>query len=145
MKDLLINAESMWCTQHMQNNNAEKLLSLGINDKDHSRIMADIYGSQNEILLQNGLADVENADDFKARLDSLQLLWDSIVPGFHHWFKQWRSEMFIKCLILKATERHGTSGRFTTDGLELKHCLKKNMIAEDEVLKEIVVSKVLKT
>ena len=67
------------------------------------------------------------------------------MPGFHHWFKQWRSEMFIKCLILKARERHGTSGRFTTNGLELKHCLKKNMIAEDEVLKEIVVSKVLKT
>ena len=45
MKDLLISAENMWCTQHMQNNNAEKLLFLGINDKDHSRIMAGIYGS----------------------------------------------------------------------------------------------------
>ena len=53
--------------------------------------------------------------------------------------------MFIKCLILKARERHGTSGRFTTNGLELKHCLKKKMIAQDEVLKEIVVSKALKT
>ena len=59
-----------------------------VNDKDRSRIMADIYGSQNEILLQNGLADAENVDDFKARLDSLQPAWDNIVPGFHHWFKQ---------------------------------------------------------
>ena len=68
---------------------------------------------------------MENADDFKARLDSLQLLWDSIVPGFHHWFKQWRSEMFIECLILSARERQGISGRFTTNGLELKQRLQK--------------------
>ena len=50
--------------------------------------MADIYGSQNEILLQNGLVDAQNVDDFKARLDSLQPVFDNIVPGFHHWFKQ---------------------------------------------------------
>ena len=72
MKDLFINAESMRCTKHMENNDAEKLRSLGVNDKDHSRIMAGTYGFQNQILLQNGLADVENLDHFKARLDSLQ-------------------------------------------------------------------------
>ena len=72
MKDFFINVESMYCTQHLENNDAEKLRLLGVNDKDRSRIMADIYGSQNEILLQNGLADVQNADDFKAMLESLQ-------------------------------------------------------------------------
>ena len=39
----------------MENNDTEKLRSLGVNDKDLSRIMADTYGSQNEILSQNGL------------------------------------------------------------------------------------------
>ena len=43
MKDLFINAESMWCTQHMENNDAEKLRLLGVNDKDLSHIMADIW------------------------------------------------------------------------------------------------------
>ena len=47
----------MWCTQHIENSDAEKLRSLGVNDKDRYRMMADIYGLQNEILLQNGLAD----------------------------------------------------------------------------------------
>ena len=137
----------MWCTQHIENNDAEKLRSLCVNDKDRSRIMADIYGFQNEILLQNGLADAENVDDFKARLDSLQFVWDNIVNGFYHWFKQWRSEMFIECLILSAIrECHGISRRFTTNGLELKQCLKKKMIYEDKVPKEIAaVSKALKT
>ena len=45
MKDLFINAESMWCTQRMKNNDAEKLRSLGVNDKDRSRMMVDIYRS----------------------------------------------------------------------------------------------------
>ena len=129
----------MWCTQHIENNDAEKLRSLGVNDKDRYRMMADIYGFQNEILLQNGLADAENVDDFKARLVSLQFVWDNIVKGFHHWFKQWRSEIFIECLILSAIrDRHGISRRFTTNGLELKQCLKKKIIDEDEVLIEIV-------
>ena len=43
MKGLFIKAESMCCTQHMENNDAEKLRSLVVNDKDRSRIMADIY------------------------------------------------------------------------------------------------------
>ena len=117
----------MWCTQHMEINDAEKLRSLGINDKDRSLIMADIYWSRNEILLQNGLADVEDADDFKARPDSLEPVWDNIVSGFHHCFKQRRSELFIAYLILSARERRGIIGRFTTNGLELKYCLQKKM------------------
>ena len=79
-------------------------------------------------------------------LDSLQPVWDNNVPGFHHCFKQWRSEMFIECLILSTRERHRISGRFTNNGLELRHRLQKKMIAEDEVVTEIVeVSKALKT
>ena len=92
------------------------------------------------------ITDAEYTDDSKAMLDSLQPVWDNNVPGFHHCFKQWRSEMFIECLILSTRERHRISGRFTNNGLELRHRLQKKMIAEDEVVKEIVeVSKALKT
>ena len=72
----------------MENNDAEKLRSLGVNDKGSSRIIADIYWSQNKIFIQNGLADAEYVDDFKARLDGLQPVWDNIVPCFQQWFKQ---------------------------------------------------------
>ena len=43
MKDLFINAETMWCTKHMENNDVEKLRSLCVNDKHRSRIIAEIY------------------------------------------------------------------------------------------------------
>ena len=67
------------------------------------------------------------------------------MPGFHHWFKQRRSEILIECLVLSAGERHRINGRFTTDGMELKHRLQKMMIDEDDAPKEIVeVSSCLK-
>ena len=33
--------------------------------------MADIYGSQNEVLLQSGLDDAEDESDFDPKLESL--------------------------------------------------------------------------
>ena len=91
--------------------------------------MADIYGTQNSLLLENGLADAQNEEDFNVKLASLQAVWDNIVPGFHHWFKKCRSD----------------SKRFTTNGLELKHRLQKKVLTEDEVPRQIVsVSESLK-
>ena len=50
-------------------NDAEKLRSLGVTDKDCSHINTD----------------AENADCFTARLDRLQPVQDDIVPVVHHW------------------------------------------------------------
>ena len=47
------------------------------------------------------------------------------MPGVHHWVKEWRSEIFIECLILSTRESHRNSRRFTTNDLELKHRLQK--------------------
>ena len=50
--------------------------------------MVDIYGSQNEVLLPEGLADAIYKDDFKAKLASLKPAWGEIIaPGFHFWFQ----------------------------------------------------------
>ena len=58
------------------------------------------------------------------------------MPDFYHWFKERRSEKFIECLILSARERHGISGRFTTNDLELKNRLQEKMIAEEKGTKK---------
>ena len=34
--------------------------------------MADIYGSQHDVLLENGLADAEDPEDFQIKLASLE-------------------------------------------------------------------------
>ena len=59
---------------------------MGSRQCNSDRIMADIYGSQNSVLLQTGLADVINEDDFMTKYDSLGQIWDNLVPGFHRWF-----------------------------------------------------------
>ena len=100
--------------------------------------MADIYGAQNSLLSENGLAHAENKEDFSVKLAGLQAVWDNIAPGFHYWFKKRRSDIFIECLVLSSRERHGISKRFTTNGLELKHRLQKKVLTEDEVPKQIV-------
>ena len=48
--------------------------------------MADIYGSQNNVLLQTGVADAINKDDFMAKYDLLGQIWSNSVPGLHTWF-----------------------------------------------------------
>ena len=77
--------------------------------------MADIYFSQNEVLLQEGLADAVDKDDFKANLVSLK---PALI--FHCWFEDNRSEIFIEYLVFTAREKC-----FSTYTLEAKHRLQK--------------------
>jgi len=63
--------------------------------------MSDIYSSQDEILLQNGLAAADAESHFKAKLESLKPLCSDVVPGFHHWFESNGSKQFKDCLILQ--------------------------------------------
>ena len=143
---IFLSVESMWCTQHLEKNGTEKLKEYCPCDADRERMMADIYDTQNSLLLENGLPDAENEEDFNVKLASFQAVWDNIAPGFQHLFKKWRSEdIFIDCLILGSRKRHGISKRLTTNGLELKHQLQKKVLTDDEMPKQIAsVSQSLK-
>ena len=121
-KDIFNVSSSLWCTQHIKGRDENQLRMLGCrNPNDISRILADIYGTQNQVLLQDGLADAENEEDFDVKLNSLQGLWDEIVPGFHDYFRDNHRELFIQCLVMSAREELGIEDRFYTNGLELKH------------------------
>ena len=85
--------------------------------------MANIYGSQNKVLFQEGLADAIDKDDFKAKLASLKPACEVIAPGFHCWFEDNRSKVFIEYLVLAAREKHTIAQRFSTNALEAKHRL----------------------
>lgn len=91
MTDIFKDADNVWCTQHSQERDALKLKSLGANERSRNRIMIDIYGSQDDVLLQNGLADAADPEDFQIKLASLETVWESLVPGFHRWFAKHRS------------------------------------------------------
>ena len=100
--------------------------------------MADICGWQNQVLLQEGLADAINKDDFKAKLTSLKPAWEIIAPGFHCWFEHDSPEIFIECIVMAAKEKHSIMQHFSTNALETKHRLQKKTPNAEEVLKKIV-------
>ena len=66
----------------MQKRDRLKLQNMGSGHCNSDIIMADIYGSQNNVLLQTGLTDAINEDDFMTKCDSLGQICDNIVPGF---------------------------------------------------------------
>ena len=83
MTDIFRDADNVWCTQHSQERDALKPKSLRANERSRNRIMTDIYGSQDDVLLQNSLADADDSEDFQIKLASLETVWESLVPGFH--------------------------------------------------------------
>lgn len=52
--DNVLNADHLWCTQHLQKADSIKLTKMGCNQKVIDRIMADIYGSQNGPIIDFG-------------------------------------------------------------------------------------------
>ena len=74
--DVFQDAKSLCCTQHMQERDAFQLQSMGCNQQSKQSILAEIYGSQSDVLFQSGLADAEDEDededDFDVKLDSLK-------------------------------------------------------------------------
>ena len=84
--DVFNEAKRLWCTQHMQEHDVHKLKTLGCTQRSQLWVMSDIYGTQDAVLLQNGLADAEDECDFDAKLKSLKPVWEEIalLPSCSH-------------------------------------------------------------
>ena len=110
--DIFSQADKLVCLQHLMERDAFKLQKLGATTKAKQRIMCDIYGSKQNRLLQFGLADADNTEDFNVKLESLKYVWEPLVPGFHKWFKERRAELFKSTIISSAKDRIGISEPF---------------------------------
>lgn len=131
-------ANHVWCCQHLKNRDSEKFRSLGANKQDTSRILADIYGSQNEVLYENGLADSVDAQELSEKVGNLRTIWESLVPGFHSWFMSKRVSIFEECLAFEARQKLNGQSRFYTNALENKHKMQKKALFDAGISKEVV-------
>ena len=93
----------------MQERDTFKLQSMGCNQWSKQSIMADIYGSQSDVLLQRGLAFAEDENDFDVKLVSLKSVWEKAASGFPNWFRKIRAQQFKESLIMSARKRLGIS------------------------------------
>ena len=104
MEDIFKEAKHLWCTQHLQARDKDQLHKMKASDRVISKIMADIYGLQNGLIIEHGLADAYVSEDFLVKLRSLEEVWNNLVPGFYNWFLRNHAPKFQPCLTRIAQE-----------------------------------------
>lgn len=67
-KDIFRDAQHLWCTQHLQGRTTKKLKDMHVSQRLQNKIMADLYGTQQGYLEEQGLADAEDEEDFRAKV-----------------------------------------------------------------------------
>ena len=89
--------------------------------------MVVIYGSQNDVLLQEGLADAIDKDGFITKLASLKPAWKVIAPGYFIVGSKIIVQKFSSN-ALTAREKQSIKQRFSTNALDAKHRLQKKAL-----------------
>ena len=111
--------KSLLCVKHLSDRDRRKLTSMG--GRSHHRIISDIYGVNDGITRELGLASAEDEEDFMGKLQSLEELWENFVPGFHGWFVRHRAAQFIKSVIQSARDESGVDDLFYNNAIESLH------------------------
>lgn len=122
-KHVLPDLKSLLCVKHMSDRDKKKLTQLGA--KGQKNFLADIYGINDGVVMELGLASAEDEDDFKAKLDSLKENWEDLAPTFHDWFSRNRGKQFIESVIESAREGSGLDGLFYNNAIESLHSILK--------------------
>ena len=81
-------AHHVRCFLHFRDNCKAKLSELKVSNDVALEIIQDIFGSLIKGL--QGIVDASSADDLRSQFDHLQAKWDSIAPGFHSWFLEYK-------------------------------------------------------
>jgi len=113
------------CVHHLENADREKLKNINPKSKNNGQILRDIYGSQYGTTKELGLVDSKDPEDFQVRLTSLKECWEKACPGFYGWFKDKRTNMFMKSVIESARVNTEISGLYYTNTIESQHAREK--------------------
>ena len=121
------------CVRHLSQRDETKLTKLTTQLKQseskgkhaRSEILKDIYGNQNGPVLEVGLCESSDVDEFDAKVASLKGRWDSLCAGFHDWFIKKRRQLFIDSVIQSSRENTNVRGLYYTNDIESLHAVEK--------------------
>ena len=139
--DILQDAEKRKCLQHIMERDAVKLAMMNVTIHHKKKILADIYGSEQNKIFQDGLVDADDQADLEAKFVSLKDIWDTMVPGFYNWFKKKRIPLFVESVIRSPLDRASLGNSFYNNRLEVLHKLQKKKIQEEKIEHEVCQKK----
>ena len=113
------------CALHLEKADKQKLGQFQAPKSSVQKILADIYGCQYGSVKEFGLADSTNAEEFRARLESLKETWDNLCPGFHEWFRKRRGKLFEERVIESARVGTNIQGLYYNNNIESLHFKEK--------------------
>ena len=102
------------CFIHLRKNIEMKMSSLGILGKDQNEFLCDIFGKSVAATSYHGIVDSDDADDFYAKLCSLEKVWNdrereitNQEPAFYDWFVGNVSDRIITCMLKPLRQKAG--------------------------------------
>ena len=85
--------------------------------------------TENERVLDFGLAEAANDENFLVKLNSLHRRWESLCLGFLQWFCDNRVDKFLESVICSAREGTEVAGLHYQNDIESMHFVKKKKTA----------------
>ena len=76
------------CFLHFRDNCKAKLLEMKVSNDALLEIIQDVFGSL--IRGKPGLVDAFTAGDLRNQFNQVKTKWESIAPGFHNWFLEYK-------------------------------------------------------
>ena len=121
------------CGHHLKKRDESELLNLlgktrkSAVERNHAKgeIVKDIYGSREGNYYEYGFAEATDAEDFTAKLESLQSRWKVSCPGFFPWFNVKRKSLFLESVIQSSRENSDMNCLYYQNDIESKHAAEK--------------------
>ena len=121
------------CVRHLQQRDETKIEKLlkrtnqtsAQKKKSKYEILKDLYGERSGTYYEYGLAESLDADDFQAKLASLEGKWKTTVPGFHEWFLKHRKVLFEESVIQSVRINSNVEGLYYQNDIESQHAVHK--------------------
>ena len=102
------------CFIHLRKNIEMKMSSLGILGRDQNEFLCDIFGKSVAATSYHGIVDSNDADDFYAKLCSLEKVWNdrergitNQEPTFYDWFVGNVSDTIITSMLKPLRQKAG--------------------------------------
>ncbi len=77
------------------------------------------------------MVDADDQYDLEAKFASLKETWNTMLPGFHDWFKKKRINLFIEFINRSPLDRATLGNSFYNNWLEVLHKLQKKKIEHE--------------